>query len=237
MAPLPSRLFTTLRRRIRGTLGTRFARFTGAAAAALTATEVALTISNGVFHLTATPAALLSWFAGAVVSYVLSRWAWNRTGRPDVLRETIPFWAISLAVIAVLTLANKFGYRSAAWLHLAGAGHVLWVDLVWLVANFGTFLLRFAIFHRVLFTDRSAARRQPAAGRCRGRAPPAEARGPAGPPRTEARGRPGRASGLGRGSQPPSFGKIKISIPNEGVVPPAPSRAGARATRCAARRA
>jgi putative flippase GtrA len=175
----------------RRALGHRFARFSGAAVAALAATEVALTISNGVFHLTATPAALLSWFAGAVVSYVLSRWAWNRTGRPDVLRETIPFWAISLAVIAVLTLANKFGYRSAAWLHLTGAGHVLWVDLVWLAANFGTFLLRFAIFHRVLFTDRTAARR-----------PPADAEGAHHPPRHAAQpARPGPRHAAGPGAR------------------------------------
>jgi hypothetical protein len=154
---------TTLRRRFGGALGVQFARFTGAALAALTATEVALTISNGVFHLTSTPAALVSWFAGAVVSYALSRWAWNRTGRPDVLRETIPFWVISAAVIVLLTLANKLGYRSAAWLHLSGAEHVLWVDFIWLVANFGTFLLRFAIFHYVLFSDRPAAHRRPVA--------------------------------------------------------------------------
>ena len=140
--------------RLKSPLGVRFARFAGAAAAALTATEVALTIGNGVLHLTATPAALVSWFAGAVVSYALSRWAWNRKGRPSVLRETIPFWTISVAVIVLLTLANKLGYRSAHWLHLTGAGHVLWVDFVWLLANLGTFLLRFAIFHFVLFSDR-----------------------------------------------------------------------------------
>jgi hypothetical protein len=149
--------------RLRGALGSRFARFAGAALAALTATEAALTICNGVFRLTSTPAALVSWFAGAVVSYGLSRWAWNRQGRPDVLRETIPFWAISVAVVAALTLANEFGYRSAAWLHLRGAKHVLWVDFVWLAANFGTFLLRFAIFHYVLFTNRAAASRPPVA--------------------------------------------------------------------------
>src|SRR6201994_3485894 len=107
-------------RKLKSPLGVRFARFAGAAAAALTATEVALTVGNGVLHLTATPAALVSWFAGAVVSYALSRWAWNRTGRPSVLRETIPFWVISGAVIVLLTLANKLGYRSAAWLHLTG---------------------------------------------------------------------------------------------------------------------
>ena len=153
---------TALERRVRAALGSRFARFSGAAVASLTATEVALTISNGLCHLTATRAALVSWFAGAVVSYALSRWAWNRTGRPDVLRETIPFWAISVVVIVLLTLANKLGYHSAAWLHLTGAGHVLWVDFVWLVANFGTFLLRFAIFHYALFADHPALLRRAA---------------------------------------------------------------------------
>ncbi len=160
-APAHNHPVTAMERRLRGALGSRFARFGGAALAALTATEVALTICNGVFHLSATRAALVSWFAGAVVSYAVSRWAWNRTGRPDVLRETIPFWAISVAVLVLLTLANKLGYHSAAWLHLTGARHVLWVDLVWLVANFGTFLLRFAILNHVLFADRTAALRPP----------------------------------------------------------------------------
>ena len=145
------------RRGRRSTLGFRFARFAGATAAALTATEATLTVCTGVLYLTATPATLASWFAGAVVSYALSRWAWNRTGRPDVLRETLPFWLISVLVIAFLTLANRIGYESAAWLRLTGANHVLWVDFVWLVANFDTFLFRFVIFHFVLFSDRAPA--------------------------------------------------------------------------------
>ncbi len=174
MAPVQNRLVTALRRRLDGTLGARLARFAGAALAALTATEVALTLCNGVFHLTPTPAALVSWFAGAVVSYTLSRWAWNRTGRPDVLRETIPFWAISVVVIVLLTLANKLGYHSAGWLHLTGVRHVLWVDFIWLLANFGTFLLRFAILHYLLFADRAAP---PAALAGAPAAPPAEVPG------------------------------------------------------------
>ena len=141
-----------MRRRVRSPLSIRFARFAGAALVALSATEATLTICNGVFHLTATPAALMSWFVGAVVSYGMSRWAWNRRGRPNVLRETLPFWAISASVIVLLTLANKLGYASATWLHLTGARHVLWVDFVWLVANFGTFLLRFMIFHYLIFS-------------------------------------------------------------------------------------
>jgi putative flippase GtrA len=163
---LPSRVW----RKFRGKVGVRFTRFVVAAAAAFTATEVALTICNAVFHMTSTRATLIAWFAGAVVSYVLSRWAWERKGKPDVLRETIPFWVISAMVIVILTLANKLGYHSASWMHLTTAKNtptaksVLWVDFVWFVANVITFALRFVIFHFVLFTDRTTAARAAATG-------------------------------------------------------------------------
>jgi putative flippase GtrA len=164
MALTQNRLVAPLWQRLRTKIGVRFTRFVGVAAASLFATEVALTLCNGVFHMTSTRAALVSWFAGAVVSYVLSRWAWERKGKPDVLRETIPFWVISAMVIVVLTLAAKFGYHSAGWMHLHGIKHVLWVDFIWLVANFCTFLVRFVIFHYVLFTDRTTAARAAATG-------------------------------------------------------------------------
>ncbi|HWG03250.1 MAG TPA: GtrA family protein [Trebonia sp.] len=164
MALAQSRLVAGAWGKLRSKVGIRFTRFVGVAAASLAATEIALTICNGVFHMTATPSAVISWFTGAVVSYVLSRWAWERKGKPDVLRETVPFWVISALVLVCLTLANKFGYHSAGWLHLHGAKHVLWVDLVWLIANFITFMMRFVIFHYVLFTDRTTAARAAATG-------------------------------------------------------------------------
>ncbi|MGD0557375.1 MAG: hypothetical protein ABSA93_20650 [Streptosporangiaceae bacterium] len=141
------------------------------AIASLAATEIMLTLCDAVFHLTATPAALLAWFAGAVVSYILSRWAWERKGRPDVLRETLPFWVISAMVIVVLTLANHFAYHSASWMHLHGAKHVLWVDFVWLCANLVTFVLRFVIFHYVLFAERSPLSAARAAATAEGAGP------------------------------------------------------------------
>lgn len=140
--------------KLRSKVGVRFTRFVVVAAVSLTVTEIALTLCNGVFHMTSTPAALVSWFCGAVVSYVLSRWAWERKGKPDVLRETVPFWVISAVVIVILTLAVKFAYHSASWLGLTGVKHVLWVDFIWLLANCFTFLLRFLIFHYVLFAGR-----------------------------------------------------------------------------------
>jgi putative flippase GtrA len=149
--PPSNRLGETLTRKARSTLGIRFGRFAVAAISAFATTEVVLTICVGPLNLSSTWSSLISWFSGALVSYVLSRWAWKRKGRPNVLRETLPFWIVSAMVVAVLTLANKFGYHSAGWWHLHGAERVLYLDGVYGVANLGTFVLRFLFFHYVLF--------------------------------------------------------------------------------------
>jgi len=151
MAVTSNRFGDTLTRKARGTLGIRFGRFTIAAIAAFVTTEVVLTICAGPLKLTATWASVISWFSGALVSYLLSRWAWKRKGRPNLLKETLPFWVVSAMVVVILTLATKFAYHAAAYLGLTGVERVLFVDAVYAVANLGTFLLRFLFFHYVLF--------------------------------------------------------------------------------------
>ena len=162
MALAPNRLGAPPASTARGRLGKRFGRFAIAAVAAFVTTEVVLTICAGPLNLTATWAGITSWFSGALVSYVLSRWAWKRKGRPDLLRETVPFWIVSAMVVAILTVATKFGYHSSGWLRLHGAERLLYVDAVYGVANLGTFLLRFLFFHYVLFAG-SPGRTAPAA--------------------------------------------------------------------------
>jgi putative flippase GtrA len=151
MAITSNRLSETLTRKVRSTLGIRFGRFAVAAISAFVTTEVVLTICAGPLALSATWASLIAWFSGALVSYVLSRWAWKRKGRPNLLKETLPFWIVSAMVVAILWVATKFAYHAATWLDLSGAERVLFVDLVYGVANLGTFLLRFLFFHYVLF--------------------------------------------------------------------------------------
>jgi putative flippase GtrA len=151
MALVTNRISDTLTRKVRGKLGVRFGRFAVAALAAFATTEIVFTICAGPLGLSATWATLVAWFSGALVSYILSRWAWKRTGRPSLLKETLPFWVVSAMVVAILTLANKFGYHSASWWHLHGAERVLYLDAVYGVANLGTFVLRFLFFHYVLF--------------------------------------------------------------------------------------
>src|SRR6202161_927666 len=161
MALAQNRLVMKLRTKV----GVRFTRFVGVAAAALATSEILLAGCDSGFHMTSTPAARVATFGGAAVSYVLSRWAWERKGRPDVLRETLPFWVISAMVWVILTLATKLGYHLAAWMGLHhGVKHVLVVDLVYLAANIVTFALRFVIFHYVLFADRTTAARAAATG-------------------------------------------------------------------------
>jgi putative flippase GtrA len=151
MALATKGLGDALAQKARSKLGIRFGRFTVAAVAAFATTEVVLTICAGPLGLTATWASLISWFSGALVSYVLSRWAWRRKGRPNLLKETLPFWIVSAMVVAILTVATKFAYHAAGWMDLTGAERVLFVDAVYGVANVGTFLLRFLFFHYVLF--------------------------------------------------------------------------------------
>ena len=153
MAPAMNALWRKLRTKV----GVRFTRFMGVAIASLATSEATLGLCDGVFHFTATPTAVTSWFTGAVVSYVLSRWAWERKGKPDVLRETLPFWVISAIVVVILTLSTKLGYYIAGHMHLHGIKHAALVGLIYLVANFITFMMRFVIFHYVLFAEPKTA--------------------------------------------------------------------------------
>ena len=157
MAVVTNRLSDTLHRKARKKAYTLSLHDALPIFAAFATTEVVLTICAGPLDLTATWAGIISWFSGALVSYVLSRWAWKRKGRPSLLKETLPFWIVSAMVVAVLWVATKFAYHAAAWMGLTGVERVLFVDLVYGVANFGTFLLRFLFFHYVLFAGSADA--------------------------------------------------------------------------------
>jgi putative flippase GtrA len=152
MALTSSRLGGTLARKARSTLGIRFGRFAIAAIAAFATSEIVYVICAAPLALSSTKATLVGWFSGVVVSYLLSRWAWERKGRPNVLKETLPFCVVSACVIVILTLADKYlGYHLATRWHLQGAERALYLAVVYGVANLFTFLVRFLFFHYVLF--------------------------------------------------------------------------------------
>ncbi len=197
-----------LRRWLRGETGTRFARFVVVAAAAFAATQLTL-FGLVLAHVSAGLSGFLGAVAGAAVSYVLSRWAWERKGRPSVLTETLPFWLVSLSAWAALSLAAHYG---AVWAHslgAAGLARAAIINGVTAAANLLTFAARFLIFHFILFADRgtgsagsagSAGRRGRAQGlRDRAGDRPGEAAVTAGP---GSAGSPRPAPGAPPGSAP-----------------------------------
>jgi putative flippase GtrA len=161
MVLVKSRIGAALWRKARSNVGIRFTRFTLVAVASVAASQVALTLLLGPGHQTAGFSGGLAAVIGAGVSYVLSRWAWERKGRPNLLRETLPFWAVSVAVWVLLALAAKLGVHLAASMDLHGAERIAVADGTYFAANCVTFLLRFLLFHYVLFAD-SRSQREPA---------------------------------------------------------------------------
>lgn len=161
MPKLIDRLPAPVANRLRTRFGTQFVRFALVAVVSLGASEIALALFIGPMHLTGGISGVSAAVVGAIVSYFLSRWAWGRKGKPNVVRETIPFWLVSVGAWVVLGLATKLGLAIAHSLHLHHIERHLVVGGVYLIANCVTFLVRFLIFHYVLFADRAAEAKAP----------------------------------------------------------------------------
>ena len=153
MPHLMDKMPAAIANRLRTRFGKQFSRFALVAVMSLAASELALSISY-LAGATSGLSGLIGWLTGAAVSYVLSRWAWRRKGKPNLLKETLPFWAISIGTAAVLSTTTHFAGHFAKTHHLAQIDALLVVESAFLVANFVTFMTRFLIFHYVLFADR-----------------------------------------------------------------------------------
>jgi putative flippase GtrA len=152
-----------IRRRLAGTGGKRLVRFAPAAVLALAATQITYFIVGSLLHAGGFTSGAVGWFAGFVVSYGVSRWAWERKGKPDLLRETLPFLVIALMVGVVLTLTSKFAYVKASSMDLTGIDKTAFTQGLYIAANCVTFLIRFMIFHYILFANRVANDSEPTA--------------------------------------------------------------------------
>jgi putative flippase GtrA len=105
--------------------------------------QVMLAILVGPVQLSAGLSGVLASMTAALVSYILSRWAWERKGRPDFLRETVPFWLVSAGVWLVLGLTSHY---ASEWAHSMGYTHWrrhLTVQGAYFLMNCVTFVARF----------------------------------------------------------------------------------------------
>ena len=151
---VPAKLSTFLRSQ----LGKRFSRFVLAAVVSAGTSELTLLACYGIFKLAPGRSSVAAWLAGAIVSYVMTRWTWERKGRPNLLKETLPFWVISVCTIIILVTATKLAHEVAREMNLGNLERILFVAGAYFAANCLTFLTRFLIFHYVLFADRRGPR-------------------------------------------------------------------------------
>jgi putative flippase GtrA len=126
------------------------------AAGAVIASQATLAVCLGPIGWTAGRSALTAWLVGAAVSYVLSRWAWERKGRPNLLKETLPFWIVSVGTAIVLTVTTKWANQRALAMDLPDNERLMFAAAAYFLANCVTFLTRFLIFHYILFRDRGS---------------------------------------------------------------------------------
>jgi len=132
----------------------RFVRFVAAALAAVATSQIVLGLLTGPVNLSAGASGVIAAMVAALVSYLMSRWAWERKGKPDLLRETLPFWVVSLAVWLILGMTSHF---ASVWAHSMGYTHLkkhVVVQGAYFLMNCVTFVARFMIFHFVLFAGR-----------------------------------------------------------------------------------
>jgi putative flippase GtrA len=151
-----SRIGAAVKRRLQTSVGKRFSRFIVVATGAVIASQATLAICLGPIGWTAGRSALTAWLVGAAVSYVLSRWAWERKGKPNLLKETLPFWIVSVGTAIVLTVTTKWANQRALAMGLPDTERVMFAATAYFLANCVTFLTRFLIFHYILFKDRGS---------------------------------------------------------------------------------
>lgn len=143
-----------IRRRFETSAGRHLLRFAPAAVLALAASQITYFVCVNLIHTTGRVSGFAGWVAGASVSYGVSRWAWERRGRPQLLKETLPFLLISLCVLSVLTEVSHLAYREGHAMGLHGAKFGLFVQGIYISANVVTFVIRFLLFNYLVFAGR-----------------------------------------------------------------------------------
>jgi putative flippase GtrA len=123
--------------------------FTGSVVATVSS-EVVFVLLYGVLAMGTIWASVLSWLAGAVPNFWLNRnWAWQRTGRPSLGQEVLPYVAIILSTLILATVATDLADH---WLHEQGTSssvRVALVAAVFLGVYVVVFVVRFFLLERL----------------------------------------------------------------------------------------
>lgn len=132
-----------------------FLRYAAGSVVAAGCSEVVLIGSYALLGLGPQAAAALAWLAGAIPNYMLNRrWAWKRRGEAAFLRETLPYWAITLGTALLAILATSAADGWVRHLVTDRGERSLLLGAVYLAAYGFVFVAKFALFDRWVFATR-----------------------------------------------------------------------------------
>jgi len=132
--------------------GKRMFRYTMVSVISTLVSVTVLGLVYGVFQWwTEVPSTLFANVAATIPSYYLNRsWVWGKSGRSHLVREVLPFWALSFAGM-VLSIFTSTVARNIGLAHFPDH-HVLRTMLV-LVANLMAFgvlwIVKFLVFNKL----------------------------------------------------------------------------------------
>ncbi|HEX3223331.1 MAG TPA: GtrA family protein [Nocardioides sp.] len=123
--------------------------FTGSVVATV-CSEVSFVVLYGLLDVGTTWSSIVSWLAGAVPNFWLNRnWAWQRSGRPSLRHEVLPYVVIILTTLLLATVAT---HAADTWLHEQGVApsvRVVLVAGVFLGVYVVVFAVRFVLLERL----------------------------------------------------------------------------------------
>ena len=138
--------------------GGTFLRYAAGSVVAFGCSEIVLIGAYTLLGVGARTCAILAWLAGAVPNYVLNRrWAWRKQGRAAFLRETLPYWAITLGTAAFAVGATSL---ADGWVHRSVSSRgeqSLLFGGVYFVAYGIVFVVKFVLFDKIVFSGRGKA--------------------------------------------------------------------------------
>lgn len=138
-------------------LRVRFSRFTVGSGVSTLLSQVTLTGLYGLGMANAPSAAVLAFVAGAIPNALINwRWTWGRHGRPTVVRELMPYLAVTVGGGVAATLLTTAADRALAPLVTDRAWHTVVLDLAYLSSYAALFVVKFALLDRIL-RDRPAS--------------------------------------------------------------------------------
>jgi putative flippase GtrA len=131
--------------------GKKMFRYTMVSVISTAVSFTVLFLVYGVFRIwTEVPSTIFANVVASVPAYYLNRtWAWGKTGRSHLMREVIPFWAMSAAGITLSMFTAAAARHISSTHHLHHFGSTVLV----LVANSFAFgilwVLKFLVFNRL----------------------------------------------------------------------------------------